>query len=118
MEGRERDLKPRLGIRSSDSSLISIGLAQRLDTLSLSLADLRRVCEGVLHTVPDVQRNFDTVSARPRDERNMMRPYLAAHGGDRVAERRDGFRIPCSRPDVEFLRLCELVREQGDDREQ
>jgi hypothetical protein len=33
--------------------------------LSLSLADLGGVCEGVLHALPDVLRNFDTVSARP-----------------------------------------------------
>jgi hypothetical protein len=36
-----------------------------LQVLSLSLADLGGVCEGVLHALPDVLRNFDTVSARP-----------------------------------------------------
>ena len=38
---------------------------QEADRLSLSLADLGRVCESILHTLPDEQRNFDTVSVRP-----------------------------------------------------
>jgi hypothetical protein len=41
------------------------GLAISFEVLSLSLADLGGVCEGVLHALPDVLRNFDTVSARP-----------------------------------------------------
>ena len=39
--------------------------ALAVTALSLSLADLGGVCEGVLHALPDVLRNFDTVSARP-----------------------------------------------------
>ena len=41
------------------------GVRLTLGPLSLSLADLGGVCEGVLHTLPDVLRNFDTVAARP-----------------------------------------------------
>ena len=33
--------------------------------LSLTLADLSGVGEGVLHTLPDVAGNFDAVAARP-----------------------------------------------------
>ena len=35
------------------------------ETLSLTLADLGGVGEGIFHSVPDMARNFDTVSARP-----------------------------------------------------
>ena len=86
--------------------------------LSLSLADLGGVCERVLHTMPDMLRNFDTVSARPGHERNLMRPYFAAYRGDGVAEGRDGFWIPCGGPDLQLLGLCEFMREQRDDGEQ
>src|SRR5215470_13094829 len=41
--------------------------------LSLALADLGSICEGIFHTVPDMSRNFDTISVRPRHERNLMR---------------------------------------------
>ena len=34
-------------------------------TLSSTLADLGSVGEGILHALPDMARNFDTVSARP-----------------------------------------------------
>jgi hypothetical protein len=40
-------------------------LEQSRAALSLSLADLGGVCEDVLHALPDVLRNFDTVAARP-----------------------------------------------------
>jgi putative ABC transport system substrate-binding protein len=33
--------------------------------LSLTLADLSGVSEGIFHSVPDMARNFDTISARP-----------------------------------------------------
>jgi len=35
------------------------------DFLSLTLADLSGVGEGVLHTLPDIAGNFDAVAARP-----------------------------------------------------
>jgi hypothetical protein len=35
------------------------------DNLSLTLADLGRVCEGILHAAPDIAWNFYTVSAWP-----------------------------------------------------
>jgi hypothetical protein len=47
-----------------DASDITVR-GNRTPPLSLSLADLGGVCEGVLHALPDVLRNFDTVSARP-----------------------------------------------------
>jgi hypothetical protein len=61
---------------------------------SLALADLGSVCEGIFHTVPDMARNFDTISVRPGHEGNLMRPYFAAHGRDGVAEGQDCFWIP------------------------
>ena len=33
--------------------------------LSSTLADLGSVGEGIFHALPDMARNFDTVSARP-----------------------------------------------------
>jgi hypothetical protein len=35
------------------------------EALSLTLADLRGVGEGIFHSQPDMAWNFDTVSARP-----------------------------------------------------
>jgi len=55
----------------------------------LTLADLGGVCERVLHAMPDVLRNFDTVSVRPRHEGNLLRPYFAAHRRNGVAKGRD-----------------------------
>src|SRR5215510_1469376 len=79
--------------------------------LSLTLADLGGVRERILHTLLDVLRNFDTVSARPGHERNLMRPYFAAHRGDGVAEGREGLWIPCSGSDLEFPSFGEVVCE-------
>src|SRR5262245_43283839 len=73
--------------------------------LSLTLADLGGVCERVLHAMPDMLRNFDAVSAWPRHERNLMRPYFAAYCGNGVAEGRDGFWIPRGGSDLKFARL-------------
>ena len=36
-----------------------------VDDLSSTLADLGSVGEGIFHALPDMARNFDTVSARP-----------------------------------------------------
>src|SRR5262245_3092846 len=79
--------------------------------LSLTLADLGGVRERVLHAMPDMLRNFDMVSARPRHERNLMYPYFPAHRRDGVAEGRQGLWIPCSGSDLQFLGLGEIVRE-------
>src|SRR6266705_7044562 len=62
--------------------------------LSLTLADLGGVGEGIFHALPDMARNFDTISARPGRERNLMRPYFAAHCRNGVAEGEDCFWIP------------------------
>ena len=70
--------------------------------LSLALADLGGICEGIFHTVPDMARNFDTISARPGHERNLMRPYFAAHGRDGVAKGQDCFWIPGGGSRLEF----------------
>ena len=45
-------------------------------SLSLTLADLGGVCERVLHALPNMPRNFDTVPPRTQPERNLMRPYF------------------------------------------
>src|SRR5262249_31412235 len=74
-------------------------------SLSLALAYLGGVCERVLHAMPDMLRNFDAVSAWPRHERNLMRPYFAAYCGNGVAEGRDGFWIPRGGSDLKFARL-------------
>ena len=39
--------------------------AYRSRALSSTLADLGCVGEGIFHALPDMARNFDTVSARP-----------------------------------------------------
>jgi hypothetical protein len=57
--------------------------------LSLTSADLGG--EGIFHTLPDMGGNFDTISARPGHERNLVVPDLAAHGRDGVAEGDDCF---------------------------
>jgi len=74
----------------------------KLRMLSLTLADLGSVCERVLHAMPDMRWNFDTVSAWPRHESNLMRPYFAPHRGNGVAEGGDGFGIPRGGSDLEL----------------
>src|SRR6202140_1137373 len=54
--------------------------------LSLSLAYSGGVSECIFHSVPDMVRNFYTVSALPGHERNLMVTDLAAHSRDGVAE--------------------------------
>jgi len=70
--------------------------------LSLSLANSGGMSECIFHSVPDMVRNFYTVSARPGHERNLMVPDLAAHSRDGVAEGQDRFWIPCGRSRLEF----------------
>ena len=55
--------------------------------LNSTLADLGGVCERILRAVPDMAGNFDAVSARPGNERNLMSPYFTADRSDRIAER-------------------------------
>src|SRR5215831_10230181 len=70
--------------------------------LSLTLANLGGVSESVLHSMPDMARNFYTIPVWPGHERNLMDPYFAAHGGDGIAEGQDGFWIPSSSSGLEL----------------
>src|SRR5712672_2572288 len=88
------------------------------DVLSSTLADLGGVGEGILHAVPDTARNYDTIPARPRHERNLMAPYFATYRGDCIAEGQECFWIPGGRSGLELSRLGEIVRPEGDDGEQ
>src|SRR6516225_2163512 len=63
--------------------------------------------EGIFHSVPDLVRNFYTVSAWPGHERNLMVPDFAAHGRDCVAESQDRLWVPCGRS---LLSFCDLER--------
>src|SRR5712691_10751159 len=87
-------------------------------SLSLTLADLGGVGESIFHTLPDMARNFDTISARPGHERNLMVPYFAAHGRDGVAEGEDCFWIPSGGSRFELSRFGEVVCPERDDGEQ
>ena len=78
-------------------------------TLSLSLAYSGGMSEGIFHSVPDLVRNFYTVSAWPGHERNLMVPDFAADRCDRVAEGQDRFWIPCGSSGLELLRFIEIV---------
>src|SRR6266436_2518572 len=89
-----------------------------LAQLSLTLADLGGVGESIFHALPDMPRNFDTISARPGHERNLMVPYFAAHGGDGVAEGEDCFWIPSDGSRFELSRFGEVVCPERDDGEQ
>src|SRR6516162_2250544 len=86
--------------------------------LSLTLADLGGEGEGILHALPDMARNFDNVSARPRHERNLMAPYFTANRCDGVAEGQECFWIPGGGSGGELSRFCEVVRQQCDDGKQ
>src|ERR1700721_397598 len=57
--------------------------------------------ERIFHALPDMVRNFYTVSAWPGHERNLMVPDFAADRCDRVAEGQDRFRIPCGSSGLE-----------------
>src|SRR6516162_2128612 len=83
--------------------------------ISLTLADLGGEGEGILHALPDMARNFDTVSTRPRHERNLMAPYFTANRCDGVAEGQECFLIPGGGSRRELSRFCEVVRPQCDD---
>ena len=76
-----------------------VEVAQRL---SLTLANLGGVCESVLHSMPDMARNFYTIPVWPGHERNLMGPYFAAHRRDGIAEGQDGFWIPSSSSGLEL----------------
>src|ERR1700681_1631912 len=86
--------------------------------MSLSLAYSGGVSECIFHSVPDMVRNFNTVSAWPGHERNLMVPDFAADRCDRVAEGQDRFRIPCGSSGLELLRFMEIVCPECYDREQ
>src|SRR5215469_12142579 len=66
-------------------------IGSRAVRLSLTLADLGRVRESILHAAPDMGWNFYTVSAWPGHERNLMRPYFASNCGDGIAEGENRF---------------------------
>ena len=70
--------------------------------LSLTLANLGGVCESVLHSMPDMARNFYTIPVWLGHERNLMGPYFAAHRRDGIAEGQDGFWIPSSSSGLEL----------------
>src|SRR5262249_61926790 len=65
--------------------------AHFLRGLSLTLADLGRVCESILHASPDMGWNFYMVSAWPGHERNLMRAYFASNCRDGITEGENGF---------------------------
>src|SRR5580704_5927696 len=77
--------------------------------LSLTLADSGGVSESIFHALPDMVRNFYTVSAWPGHEGNLMVPNFAADRCDRVAEGQDRFWIPCGGSRLELLRFIEIV---------
>src|ERR1700735_2373528 len=83
--------------------------ADYLDRLSLTLADSGGVSESIFHALPDMVRNFYTVSAWPGHETNLMVPNFAADRCDRVAEGQDRFWIPCGGSRLELLRFIEIV---------
>ena len=88
-----------LGLDRMIHHLAAYGKAHRKpkpDAISLTLAYSCGVSECIFHSVPDMARDFYTVSARPGHERNLIVPDFAAHGRDRVAEGQDRFWIPCS----------------------
>ena len=62
--------------------------------LQLVFGQLGGVSECIFHALPDMARNFYTVSARPGHERNLVMPDFATDSRDRVAERQDRFWIP------------------------
>lgn len=83
--------------------------------LSLTLADLSGVCESVFHSAPDMRRNFNTVSARPGEKRNLMAPNFTADGGDGVAEGEDGLWIPGGGSRHELSGSGEIMCAEHDD---
>ena len=63
-----RNTNRRVGIfrrSKSDCTGMEVLGSQFLTHLSLTLAELSGVSERIFHAVPDLARNFDTVSARP-----------------------------------------------------
>jgi len=84
-------------------------LAGRSEALSLTLADSGGVSESIFHALPNMVRNFYTVSAWPGHERNLMVPDFTADRCDRVAEGQDRFRIPCGSSGLELSRFIEIV---------
>src|ERR1700746_590984 len=77
--------------------------------LSLTLADSGGVSECIFHALPDMARNFYTVSAGSGPERNLMAPDFAAHRCERVAEGQDRFWIPRGGSGLELSRFREII---------
>ena len=97
-------------LHTARAVLLSSGGRRRIfNRLSLTLADSGGVSESIFHALPNMVRNFYTVSAWPGHERNLMVPDFAADRCDRVAEGQDRFRIPCGGFGLELSRFIEIV---------
>ena len=98
-----------LGFDVGDWLILIIGIALvsllLCAGLSLTLAYSDGVNERIFHALPNMVRNFYTVSARPGHERNLMVPDFAADRCDRVAEGQYLFWIPCGCFGLELSRF-------------
>ena len=83
--------------------------------ISLTLAALGSVCECVLRTVPDMARNFYSISVVPGHAGNLVGPYFAVHGRDGIAEGQRRFWIPCSGAGLKLSRFGEVMGPKNDD---
>ena len=81
----------------------------------LDFGRLGSVGECVLHTVPDMARNFYGISVGPGHAGNLVSPYFAAHGRDGVAEGQHRFWIPGSGARLELSRFGEVMGPKNDD---
>lgn len=81
-------------MRSDAPTLMPVAVI--VPALSSTLADLGGVGERILHAVPKMAWNFDTISARPGHKRNLMAPDFATRRRDGIAEGQECFWIPGS----------------------
>ena len=106
-------------VRRHHNLLIGESTAERIKKdYAIAMVPTDGVGERVLHSVPDMARNFDTISARPGHERNLLSPDFAAHCGDGIAEGYNCFRIPGGGFGQELSRFGEIVRPKSDNGEQ
>jgi hypothetical protein len=95
------------------------GVREIPSLLILTLAELSGVDEGVFHSAPDMGGNFDTVSARPGHERNLLARQISRRMAATASLKvRTVFGIPGSGSGLELSCFREVMGPESDDREQ
>ena len=90
----------------------------RSDVTKLDFIELRGIGEHVCGAFPELAWNFDNIPAGPGHATNLLLPDLAANRGDGIAEGAVRLGIPGRGSGRERHTGGQVVRPEGDEREQ